>query len=117
MATQLCPADLQLHGNCKWDDIWQQRSSLGRPAIDRVLVWEQLMQRSEPTGPLASLSKGQHPAAGTGFTPQVRPAVQVCGLRPGELVHVLGDTHVYLDHVTPLEEQLQRSPRPFPVST
>eukprot|EP00891_Asterochloris_glomerata_P001392 jgi/Astpho2/1392/e_gw1.00025.31.1_t len=39
---------------------------------------------------------------------------QVCGLRRGELVHVLGDTHVYLDHVNPLEEQLRRSPRPFP---
>jgi len=39
---------------------------------------------------------------------------QVCGLKPGEFVHVLGDTHVYLNHIKPLEEQLKREPRPFP---
>ncbi len=41
--------------------------------------------------------------------------VQVCGLRAGELVHVLGDAHVYANHVEPLKEQLQNAPRPFPV--
>lgn len=40
---------------------------------------------------------------------------QVCDLRPGELVHVLGDAHVYTNHVDPLKEQLKNSPRPFPV--
>ncbi len=39
----------------------------------------------------------------------------MCGLRAGELVHVLGDAHVYANHVEPLKEQLQNSPRPFPV--
>ncbi len=29
-------------------------------------------------------------------------------------MHVLGDTHVYLNHVDALGEQLQREPRPFP---
>ena len=41
---------------------------------------------------------------------------QVCDLRPAELVHVLGDTHVYANHVDPLKEQLTKQPRPFPVS-
>ena len=41
---------------------------------------------------------------------------QVCDLRPGELVHVLGDAHVYANHVQPLKEQLKNHPRPFPVS-
>ena len=41
---------------------------------------------------------------------------QVCGLQPGEFVHVLGDAHVYTNHVQPLKEQLQNQPRPFPVS-
>lgn len=41
---------------------------------------------------------------------------QVCGLKAGELVHVLGDAHVYANHVDPLKEQLQNTPRPFPVS-
>lgn len=41
----------------------------------------------------------------------------VTGLHPGEFVHTLGDTHVYLNHVEPLREQLQRKPRPFPKLT
>jgi len=40
---------------------------------------------------------------------------QVCGLKPGEFVHTLGNAHVYSNHVEPLKEQLQRTPRPFPV--
>jgi len=29
-------------------------------------------------------------------------------------VHCLGDAHVYNNHISPLQEQLQRQPRPFP---
>jgi dihydrofolate reductase/thymidylate synthase len=43
-----------------------------------------------------------------------RLIAQVCGLRAGEFVHVLGDAHVYRNHVGPLLEQLERTPRPFP---
>jgi len=39
---------------------------------------------------------------------------QVCGLKPGEFIHTLGNAHVYSNHVEPLQEQLKRSPRPFP---
>uniref|UniRef100_A0A7S1TFD9 Bifunctional dihydrofolate reductase-thymidylate synthase n=1 Tax=Compsopogon caeruleus TaxID=31354 RepID=A0A7S1TFD9_9RHOD len=39
---------------------------------------------------------------------------KVCGLRPGDFVHTLGDAHVYENHVEPLLEQLSRTPRPFP---
>ena len=42
--------------------------------------------------------------------------LQVCGLRPGDFVHVLGDAHVYANHVEPLKEQLKNVPRHFPVS-
>jgi len=38
----------------------------------------------------------------------------VCGLKPGEFIHTLGDVHVYTNHVEPLEEQLKRTPRQFP---
>ena len=31
-------------------------------------------------------------------------------------MHVLGDAHVYANHVDPLKEQLTNHPRPFPVS-
>lgn len=37
------------------------------------------------------------------------------GLVPGEFIHVLGDAHVYRTHVRPLQEQLQKQPKPFPV--
>lgn len=39
---------------------------------------------------------------------------QVCGLGVGEFVHVLGDAHVYLNHVDQVNEQLQREPLPAP---
>ena len=39
---------------------------------------------------------------------------QVCGLRARELVHVIGDAHVYATHERALREQLLRAPRPFP---
>ncbi|GAB5365577.1 hypothetical protein AAMO2058_001070100 [Amorphochlora amoebiformis] len=39
---------------------------------------------------------------------------QVCGLKPGDFVHVMGDTHVYLNHIEPLKRQLEREPRQFP---
>jgi thymidylate synthase len=37
-----------------------------------------------------------------------------CDLIPGELIHTMGDAHVYLDHVDALKEQLLREPREFP---
>ncbi len=39
---------------------------------------------------------------------------QVTGRKPGEFVHVIGDAHIYLNHVDALKEQLEREPRPFP---
>ena len=36
------------------------------------------------------------------------------GLEPGEFIHVLGDAHVYENHIDPLKEQLTREPRKFP---
>jgi len=38
----------------------------------------------------------------------------VCGLKPGWFIHSLGDTHVYLNHIEALREQLEREPLPFP---
>ncbi|KAJ9128792.1 hypothetical protein P3X46_034474 [Hevea brasiliensis] len=39
----------------------------------------------------------------------------VCNLAPGDFVHVFGDAHVYSTHVRPLQEQLQKLPKPFPI--
>ncbi len=39
---------------------------------------------------------------------------QVCGLQVGEFVHVLGDAHIYLNHVEQVKEQLSREPLPAP---
>jgi thymidylate synthase len=35
---------------------------------------------------------------------------QVCHLKVGEFVHVLGDAHIYLNHVEQVKEQLKREP-------
>jgi thymidylate synthase len=42
---------------------------------------------------------------------------QVCGLRPGEFVHTLGDAHLYSNHMQQVEEQLSRTPFPLPQMT
>jgi len=40
---------------------------------------------------------------------------QVTGLKAGELVHTLGDAHLYLNHLEQAREQLGRTPRELPV--
>jgi thymidylate synthase len=40
---------------------------------------------------------------------------RVCGLEPGDFVHTLGDTHLYLDHLDKARQQLERKPYPLPV--
>lgn len=39
---------------------------------------------------------------------------QVTGLEPGEFIHTLGDTHLYLNHFDQARLQLTRTPRPLP---
>ena len=39
---------------------------------------------------------------------------QVCGLKPGDFVHTLGDAHLYLNHLDQTRQQLARTPRPLP---
>ena len=39
---------------------------------------------------------------------------QVCGLKPGDFVHTLGDAHLYVNHLEQTDIQLSRAPRPLP---
>lgn len=40
---------------------------------------------------------------------------QVCNLQPGEFIHTIGDAHIYVNHLSQVEEQLSRSPKQLPV--
>lgn len=42
---------------------------------------------------------------------------QVTGLKPGDFVHTLGDTHIYHNHFEQVKLQLTREPRKLPVMT
>jgi thymidylate synthase len=39
---------------------------------------------------------------------------RICGLKPGEFVHVLGDAHLYNNHFDQAREQLSRTPGALP---
>lgn len=39
---------------------------------------------------------------------------QVCGLKPGEFIHTLGDAHLYLNHLEQAKLQLSRVPKALP---
>jgi len=38
----------------------------------------------------------------------------VTGLKPGEFVHTFGDAHIYDNHINQVNEQVARTPKPFP---
>ena len=40
---------------------------------------------------------------------------KMVNMEPGEFVHMIGDTHIYKNHVDALREQISRKPNPFPI--
>ena len=43
-----------------------------------------------------------------------RMIAHVCDMNARELIHTMGDAHVYKDHIESLKIQVEREPRPFP---
>jgi len=39
---------------------------------------------------------------------------QVCGLQRGDLIHTIGDAHLYVNHIEQAKTQLKRTPGPLP---
>jgi len=50
----------------------------------------------------------------TSYAALLALVAHVMGLRPGSLFHVLGDAHIYLNHLDQVDEQLSREPRSLP---
>lgn len=46
--------------------------------------------------------------------PLTMMVAQVTGLKPGDFVHTLGDTHIYHNHFEQAKLQLTRRPKPLP---
>ncbi len=44
----------------------------------------------------------------------VHMLAQVCGMKAGELVHVIGDAHIYDRHIPLIRELIERTPHPAP---
>ena len=49
------------------------------------------------------------------YTLLLMMVAQVCGLKPKEFIHTLGDAHIYSNHVEQAKLQLTRDPRPLPI--
>jgi thymidylate synthase len=47
------------------------------------------------------------------YTLLLMMVAQVCGLKPKEFIHTLGDAHIYSNHVEQAKLQLTRDPRPL----
>ena len=43
-----------------------------------------------------------------------RMIARVTGLKPGRFIHVIGDAHIYMNHIEQVREQLSREPLPLP---
>jgi thymidylate synthase len=40
---------------------------------------------------------------------------QTCNYKVGEFIHVIGDAHIYLNHLEQVKEQLKREPKKLPI--
>jgi thymidylate synthase len=38
----------------------------------------------------------------------------VCGKKPKKFIHIIGDSHIYKNHIVGAEEQIKRNPKVFP---
>ena len=75
---------------------------------DRLTLNAVLNQRSQDVLAANNWNVVQHAVL-------VHMLAQVCGMRAGELLHVIADAHIYDRHVPAIEELISRKPLPAPV--
>jgi thymidylate synthase len=98
-------------------------ADLGKMALPPCHVLAQFSVRSVPGGP-DELSCQMYqrscdmflgvPFNVASYSLLTHMIAQVCDLAVGEFVHVLGDAHIYLNHIEQVNEQLKREPLPAP---
>jgi thymidylate synthase len=87
--------------------------------IEDVVKWRK--EEGVPTQKISSLlfQRSDDVALGEGFNVPsycilTRMVAQVVGMAAGEFIHVTGNTHIYLNHVDAITEQVEREPKDLP---
>ena len=81
-----------------------------KPGEDRLVLNAILNQRSQDVLTANNWNVCQYAVL-------VHMLAQVCGMVPGELVHVIADAHIYDRHVPIIKELIEREPYPAPKFT
>ncbi|KAJ9655053.1 Thymidylate synthase [Neophaeococcomyces mojaviensis] len=107
-------------GEAAWRK-WQEEQSQYTNGTNGTNGTAHTEQREKPKGRLSCVLYQRSADTGLGvpfniasYALLTHMLAHACDLVPGEFIHMLGDAHVYLDHIEALKEQIVREPREFP---